>query len=325
MKKQSRMGDGTQSTKSSLWRKLRRQWQLQLFALIGMAFLLIFRYIPLAGIVIAFKNYSINAGVSSIFTSDWNHFAYFKEFFNYYKSDEVIWNTVILSVLKLLFTFPAPIILAILLSEMRNMPFRRIVQTVSYLPNFISWILVYTIANAFLNADHGAVQNVLLRLGWISKPISFMTAPGMFRPMAAFWAVWKNTGWWAIIFLAAIMGIDQGLYDAAMIDGAGRFQRIWHITLPGIRSAITTVLILSLGGLFGGGMGGSNFDQAWIFGNQMNNATSEIVQTYAFRMGLIQGRFAFATAVDLLQSIFAIIMILVSNFAVKKATGEGLF
>lgn len=310
---------------SRLGLRLRRQWQLQVFALLGMAFLLVFKYTPLAGIVIAFKDYSINDGFASIFTSEWNDFAHFKQFFSYYQFEQVFVNTIKLSLLKLIFTFPAPILLAILLSEMRCVPFRRIVQTVSYLPNFISWILVYTIANAFLNADYGALQNILLQLGITSEPIGFMTSPDLFLPMAVFWAVWKNTGWWAIIFLAAITGIDQGLYEAAEIDGAGRLARIWHITLPGIKSSVVMVLILSIGSLLGGSMGGSNFDQSWIFGNQMNNSASQIIQTYAFEMGLAQGRFAFATAVDLVQSCISVVLILVSNFVAKRLSGEGLF
>ena len=310
---------------SRLGLRLRRQWQLQVFALLGIAFLLVFKYTPLAGIVIAFKDYSINDGFASIFTSEWNDFAHFKQFFSYYQFEQVFGNTIKLSLLKLIFTFPAPILLAILLSEMRCVPFRRIVQTVSYLPNFISWILVYTIANAFLNADYGALQNILLQLGITSEPIGFMTSPDLFLPMAVFWAVWKNTGWWAIIFLAAITGIDQGLYEAAEIDGAGRLARIWHITLPGIKPSVVMVLILSIGSLLGGSMGGSNFDQSWIFGNQMNNSASQIIQTYAFEMGLAQGRFAFATAVDLVQSCISVVLILVSNFVAKRLSGEGLF
>ena len=307
-----------------LSKRFRLQWELQLFAFLGIIFLIIFKYAPLGGIVIAFKDYSINKGFASIFTSNWNNFAHFKEFFSYYLFNQVFWNTIELSLLKLLFSFPTPIILAILLSEMKCVPFRRVVQTVSYLPNFVSWVLVYTIASAFLNADTGALQPMFKALG-SEKSISFMTSPDMFLPCAVFWAVWKNTGWWAIIFLAAITGIDQGLYEAAEIDGAGRTAKIWHVTLPGIKSAVVMVLILSIGGLLGGSMGGSNFDQSYIFGNTMNSSTSEIIQTYAFKMGLAKGRFAFATAIDLVQSAVSVFLILVSNLISKKTMGEGLF
>lgn len=307
------------------WKKFRKQKEIQLFVLLGMAILFVFSYMPLFGIIIAFKNYSINSGFAGIWTSKWIGLDNFREFFGYYRFPELLKNTLTISFLKLFFTFPAPIILALLLNELRFNPFKRLVQTVSYLPNFISWVLVYTIANAFLNGDIGVVNQLLLKAGLIDKSIPFLTSPKWYLGVATFMAVWKNSGYWAIIFLAAITGIDSQLYEAAEIDGAGRLQRIWHITLPGIKGSIVTVLILSIGSLLGGGMGGSNFDQAWIFGNKMNNGVSEIIQTYAFKMGLSQGRFAYATAVDLVQSCISIILILLSNFVAKKTAGEGLF
>lgn len=307
------------------WKRFKKQKELQFFALLGMAILFVFSYLPLFGIIIAFKDYSINSGFSGILTSKWIGLKNFKEFFSYYKFPQILRNTLVLSLIKLVLTFPAPIILALLLNGLRNKFFKRVVQTVSYLPNFISWVLVYTIANAFLNGDIGVINQLLKNMGFISKPIPFLTSPKYFYGVAGFMAVWKNSGYWAIIFLAAMTGIDPQLYEAAEIDGAGRMQRMWHITLPGIKSSIVTVLILSIGSLLGGGMGGSNFDQAWIFGNKMNNSVSEIIQTYAFKMGLAQGRFAYATAVDLVQSMISVLLILISNAIAKKITGEGLF
>ena len=307
------------------YRKFIRQGQLQLFALTGMAVLILFSYIPLFGVVIAFKNYTINQGFSGILSSKWVGLQYFREFFEYYRFQEILINTIALSIWKLIFTFPAPILLAVLLNEIRCLKFKKAVQTVSYLPNFISWILVYTVANAFLNADIGVVNNFLRDVGLIEQPIPFLTSPNWFCKVAVFLAVWKNSGYWAIIFLAAIAGVSPQLYEAAKIDGAGRIQRIIHITLPGIRSAIITVLILSIGSLLGGGMGGSNFEQSYIFGNSINNSASEIIQTYAFKMGLSEGRFAYATAVDLIQSMISVTLILISNKVAKKFTGEGIF
>lgn len=306
-------------------RKFRKQWQLQVISLSGMFILFLFSYLPLFGIVIAFKNYSINMGLSGIFTSEWVGFKWFKDFFSFYRFGEIFRNTLVLSVAKLIFTFPAPILLALLLNEVRSRKFKKVVQTVSYLPNFISWVLLYTIATAFLNTNTGIVNDVLMKLGLIDAPIPFLTSPDYFYGMSIFMAVWKNCGYWAIIFLAAISGIDSQLYEAAEIDGAGRLARVRYITLPGIKASIVTVLILSIGSLLGGGMGGSNFDQAYIFGNTFNNATSEILQTYAFKSGLSNGRFAYATAVDLFQSMISIVLILTSNWGAKKLTGEGLF
>lgn len=307
------------------FKKIKRQWQLQVIALAGMVILFLFSYMPLFGIVIAFKNYSINMGLEGIFTSEWVGFRWFKEFFSFYRFGEILKNTLILSILKLIFTFPAPILLALLLNEMRCRKFKRLVQTVSYLPNFISWVLMYTIANAFLNTNTGIVNQLLVSLGLTDEPVPFLTSPDYFYGVSVFMAMWKNSGYWAIIFLAAISGIDPQLYEAAEIDGAGRLSRIWHITMPGIKASVVTVLILSIGGLLGGGMGGSNFDQAYIFGNTFNNSTSEILQTYAFKTGLSNGRFAYATAVDIFQSVISVILILISNWGAKKVTGEGIF
>ena len=289
-------------------KQLYKQRELQVFALIGVAALLLFSYLPLFGIIIAFKDYRINMGLEGIFTSEWAGLKHFREFFGFYRFNEIFKNTVILSLLKLLFTFPAPILLALLLNELKSNKFRRVVQTVSYLPNFISWVLVFTIANAFLNADTGVLNQILLHMGLTDAPVPFLTSSDWFYGVATFLAVWKNSGYWAIIFLAAISGIDPQLYEAAEMDGAGRVARIWYI-----------------GSLLGGGMGGSNFDQCYIFGNAINNSASEIIQTFAFKTGLAEGRFAYATAVDLVQSMLSVTLILISNKIAKKVTGEGIF
>ncbi|MDE7046823.1 MAG: ABC transporter permease subunit, partial [Lachnospiraceae bacterium] len=217
------MGKGLQST----WRKFRKQWQLQIIALAGMTILFLFSYLPLFGIIIAFKNYSINMGFAGIFESEWVGLKWFREIFGFYRFGEILKNTLVLSILKLALSFPAPILLALLLSEMRCTWFKRLVQTVSYLPNFISWVLLYTIATAFLNTDTGIINEILVNLGLVNAPVPFLTSPDYFYGVSVFMAVWKNSGYWAIIFLAAIAGIDSQLYEAADIDGAGRLAKIW--------------------------------------------------------------------------------------------------
>lgn len=307
------------------WVRYKRQFELQLFAYLGIVFLAVFSWAPLFGLIIAFKDYSINTGISGIFTSQWNNFKFFKEFFTSYRFSELLRNTMVVSVLKLIFTFPAPIILALLLSEVRVSFFKRFVQTVSYLPNFISWVLVYTITYNLLSEEVGAINNLMVNLGIIEKPLPIMSSPDHFYSLAVGLSVWKTTGWSAIIFLAAISGVDPALYEAASIDGAGRLGRIWHVTLPSIRGAIITVLIISIGGMLGGGMGGSNFEISYLFGNPNNYKTADIIQKYAFDMGLKNGRFAFATAVDLCQSIISVTLVLISNKIAKMISGEGLF
>ncbi len=303
---------------------LKRQWVLQLFVWLGIVFLCCFSFAPMFGVIIGFKDYSIRTGVMGIFTSEWNHFAHFKEFFTNYRFGELLRNTFVLSILKLLFTFPAAILLALLISEVRASHAKRIFQTVSYLPYFISWTLVYTLSMQMFGEKMGVVNQLLLSLRLVDRPVPFLTSPELFYGFAVFLSVWKMTGWSAILFLAAITGVDPTLYEAASVDGAGRLRRIWHITLPSILPSIVTVLIINIGSLLGGGMGGSNFELSYLFGNAANSATADIIQTYSFTMGLSKGRFAFATAVDLCQSVLSIVLVLSSNWIAKRVSGIGV-
>jgi putative aldouronate transport system permease protein len=296
-----------------------------MFVLTGMLIVFIFQYMPMFGILMAFKQYSITTGIKGIFTSQWVGLKYFEELFNAYNFEQMMKNTIGISLLKLVFTFPVPILLAIMLNEVRSRFFKRFVQTVSYFPHFISWIVVSGLLVIFFSTNAGIVNDALLSLGIIKEPIALLSEPDYFWGLAVGSAMWKEAGWWAIIFLAAISGLDPSLYEAAEIDGAGRMRRIWHITLPGIRGTIVVVLILAVGSLLGGGLVGSNFEQSYLLGNVMNSEKSEILQTYAFKMGLAQGRYAYATAIDLLQSIIAIILVFGSNYISKKATKSGLF
>lgn len=311
--------------RTQFFKQLKRQKVLHLFVGLGMIFLLIFAYTPMFGIIMAFKDYSISTGIKGIFTSEWVGFKHFNEFINDYLFGEIVRNTLALSFLKVLFTFPAPIILAILLSEAKNLRFKKVVQTVSYLPHFISWVVVAGIAFSFLSADIGMINKALMSLGIIDKPLDILTNADHFWGLAVGSAVWKEVGWWTIIFLAAIAGINPTLYEAAQIDGAGRLARIRHITFQGMKGTIVVVLILTIGSILGGGLVGSNFEQAFLFGNSINNSTSEIVQTYAFKVGLRDGRFSYAAAIDLIQSIISVILIFSSNYIAKRASGSSLF
>lgn len=305
--------------------KLRLQIYRQVFVWMGLLFLFIFSYIPMVGIIIAFKNYKVASGFIGFFTSEWVGFKYFIEFFNDINCWLIIRNTIVISILKLIFTFPVPIIFAITLNEVRNQKFKRVVQTVSYLPHFISWVVVSGILFSFLNEQNGLINQWLVLMGITEKPISFLSQPKYFWPMLVISDIWKGMGWWAIIFLAAITGVDQQLYEAAIVDGATRLQRIWYITLPSIKGTIMIVLILSLGNLLGGGLGGSNFDQCYLLGNPLNYNVSEIIQTYVLKMGLAQGRYSYAAAVGLMQSIISLILIYTTNYMSSKLSEVSLF
>lgn len=310
--------------KVSLFYHFKRQISLQTFIWIGIIYLVVFNVIPMFGLIMGFKDYDISMGIRGIFTSEWVGLKYFKEFVTDYKFANLLKNTIGISVMKLIFSFPLPILFAVMLNEIRSVKFKRVVQTCSYLPHFISWIIISGISFQFLSKS-GVVNVLLTKLHLIEEPVKFLTNPHLFWGLAVSLDVWKEMGWWAIVFLAAIAGISNDLYEAAKIDGAGRIQRILHITLPCIKGTIVVVLIMTMGNLFGGGLSGSNFEQSYLLGNNVNREASEIIQKYVFDVGLKQGRYAYATAVGLIQSLISLVLIFTSNFTSKKLTGTGLF
>jgi putative aldouronate transport system permease protein len=306
-------------------RQFKKQFALQLFVWLGVAFLFMFSYTPMFGVIMAFKDYRITTGISGIFSSEWVGLNHFRALINDYNFPMLVRNTLAISLLKLFFSFPVPILLAIMINEVRHTFLKRFVQTVSYLPHFISWVVVVGLTYAFFSTEMGIVNQALLHFGLINEPLDILTNPDSFWGLAVGSAIWKEAGWWTIIFLASIAGVDPGLYEAAQIDGAGRLKRIWHVTLPGIKGSIVVVLILSIGSMLGGGLVGSNFEQSMLLGNSINSEKSQIIQSYAFNVGLAQGRFAFATAIDLMQSIISVMLILGSNYIAKRFSGTGLY
>jgi putative aldouronate transport system permease protein len=313
---------------SEMFRGLRSQLSLQIFALLGMIFLLVFAYIPMSGLIIAFKDYRSVTGFTGFFTSPWTANFGFKHFIAFFKDPwfgRVMRNTLGISVIKLLFSFPAPIIFALALNELRYNKFKRLVQTISYLPHFISWVVVYGLVFTFLNTQNGLVNRLLWDLKLIAEPVNFLANSETYWALAVITDVWKELGWWSIIFLAAITGIDPALYDAAKIDGAGRLHCMRHITLPGIQGTIVVLLVLALGGLFSGGMGGSNFEQTFLMGNSVNYQKSMVIGYYAYQTGILNQRYSFATAVGLFQSLISVTLVVLSNYGVKKTTGEGIY
>lgn len=304
------------------------QRYLQLFAILGIIFLVIFCYIPMAGLIIAFKDYKISTGFEGFFTSNWAANNGFKHFIDLFKASAfpmVMRNTIVLSLLKLIFSFPAPILFAVALNEIRHGRLKRVVQTVSYLPHFISWVVVYGLVFTFLNTSSGVINRALVDSNVIPKAIDFLASPDYFWALAVITDIWKELGWWSIIFLAAIAGIDQSLYEAATADGANRLSCIWHITLPSIRGTIMVVLILAVGSLMSGGMGGSNFEQSFLMGNKVNYETSAVLGYYVYETGLVNLRYSYATAAGLFQSLISLVLVFGSNYLSKKTSGYGLF
>lgn len=303
-----------------LWKQ--KEWQLMVVP--GIIFILIFFYIPIYGLIIAFQDYSIGDPFFS-FTSEtkWVGLKHFITFFSDPSFLKIIRNTLVISVLRLLITFPAPIVFAILLNEIRGKHFKKTIQSISYLPYFVSWVIVGGLVSQMLSSE-GSINSLLLNMNIIKEPIMFLGNKNYFWYILIGSDLWKSLGWNSIIFLGAMAAIDPELYQVASIDGANRWQRIRHVTLPGIRSTIIVVLILTIGGLFLYG-----FEPIMQLTNNLNNKqlleTAEIVDTHVLRMGIHLGHHSYATAVGLFRSIVSVTLLVLSNAISRKATGSSLW
>ncbi|NLM11012.1 MAG: sugar ABC transporter permease [Clostridiaceae bacterium] len=286
--------------------------------------MLIFNYIPMLGLVISFKEYNPYLGPLEAFVkSPWVGLANFREAFTdkYFLSS--LWNTIYYSILNLVIGFPIPIIFAILLNEITRTRFKKFVQTVSYLPHFISWVFVISFIHELLAVDNGLINEILLRLNLTEKAIPFLATPSHVPSIMVVSQVWKTFGWNSIIYIAAITNIDPTMYEAAIIDGANRFDKIRYITLPSIKPTIVIMLIFAIGGMISPNFG--LFEQMYLLSNSMIQDATEIVDTYTYKMGIVLSRYSYATAVGLFRSIVAVILLTGANFSSKKLTGESLF
>ena len=301
------------------WRRF--NWQIFVMALAGVAFLAVFAYIPMVGIMIGFKNmdYSMNV-MKDLYSKPWVGFENFMKFIKDAQFKSVMTNTLSLGVMELVITFPIPILFALLLNELRSSKFKRVVQTATYFPHFISWVVYGGIVNAFLSSDGGFINNIMQDIGLIKSPIPFMSRPQYFYGIVIISSIIKGTGWGSVIYVSAIAGVDQEIYEAAHIDGANRFQTAFRVTLPCIASTITVLLLLAISGILGSG-----FDRIYMLQNPLNLVRSEVLDTYVYKVGISQRRFSFTTAVGLFRSVLAVILLGGGNFVSKKLTGNGLF
>jgi len=275
-------------------------------------YFLIFHYVPMYGLSLAFKDFRFSRG---IFGSEWVGLENFRHLFGLEAFYRVLGNSIFLSMLKLVFYFPLPIIFALALNEIPFIKYKRLAQTMIYLPYFISWVVIGGILVNILSPSWGVVNTLIRTLG--GEPVFFMGNARYFRAIAVLSHIWKNAGWDTIIYLAAVTSIDPELYQAALIDGASRLRRIWHITLPGIKTTIVILLLLSIGNLMNNG-----FEQIFILQNGSNLAVSEVIETYTYRLGIINGRFSFAITVGLFGSVVGFVLLVISN-TVAKLMGEG--
>lgn len=306
----------TSQKKTSKLNKIMGQKYLQLMVLPGVIWMIIFNYIPMTGIIIAFKNFKIT---KPIFDAPWVGLEHFVEFFSDPNFSNIMINTLGISFLKLLIGFPLPILFAILLNEVRQAKFKKAVQTISYLPHFISWVVLGGLMITWLN-ETGMINEVLVNFGIIQKPISFLAEPKYFWVLTVISDTWKELGWSAIIYLAAISGIDQQMYEAATVDGANKLQKIMKITLPAIKGTVAIMFILAVANMLN-----SNFDQIFILKNVLNASSSEVIDTYVYQMGMRAGRYSYATAIGLFKSVIAMILLVTANYTTKKLQGRSLF
>lgn len=297
-------------------KKFKSQLPLQLMVLPGIIFMIVFSYIPIYGLTIAFKSFSVTDTISS---APWVGLENFRIAFE----DKFFWesvvNTLAISFLKLAIGFVAPIILAIMIFELKDGWFKKTVQTISYLPHFLSWIVVGGMLISWLSTT-GLLNTFLVYIGLMDNPRNFLVEPESYWMIAVLSEVWKGVGWGTIIYLATMAGIDPTYYEAAKIDGATKLQQIIHITLPLMKFIISLMFILSVGGLLG-----SNLDQTLVLINPLNASHAEVINSYVYKIGLAQGDFSYATAVGLAISIISLILVLITNKLTKKFNDKSVF
>jgi putative aldouronate transport system permease protein len=303
----------------TLARDLKRHRTLFLFLIPCTALLILFQYIPMLGILISFQDFRVTRG---IFRSDWVGLKHFINFFNAAKSYEIVRNTLLLNVYGLLWGFPVPVLFAMMLCELGGTRFRKVIQTISYLPYFISAVIVASLVHMLLSVDRGAVNSILGLFG--AEPVNFLIEKQYFRTIYVVTGIWRSFGWNAIIYISAIIGIDPQLYEAATVDGATTLKRIWHITLPGIMNTLVIMLLLNIGNMMS-----SSFELVNLLQKPLTYEVSDTIATYVYRRGIASAsgvpEYSFTTAIGLFQSVVNILLLTTANFFSRKYTEASLF
>ncbi|KIL39003.1 protein lplB [Gordoniibacillus kamchatkensis] len=292
-----------------------KHWPLYVISIPGLLYFALFKYVPLLGSVIAFQNYNIFKGITG---SPWVGFDHFKRMFAYDEFLVILKNTLLIGLYDLIFAFPVPIILALLLNEIRHSGYKRVVQTVVYMPHFLSWVIVGGIIVGLLSPTTGVINHALALFH--IEPIYFLGENSYIRSILIGSGIWKDSGWGTIIYLAAIAGINPDLYEAAEIDGAGRFRQVMSITLPSILPVIAILFLLQIGRFMDFG-----FERVFVFLNSLNSGNGEILDTYVYRAGLIDRQYSYTTAIGLFKSCVGLLLIILGNTFSKKMTGDGLY
>ncbi len=300
--------------KKSVFSRIAKDYQLYLLVLPALIWYVLFAYVPMYGVQIAFKDYS---GALGILGSPWVGIKHFKSFFRSYYAWTLIKNTVVLSLYSMAAGFPIPIILSLMLNEVKSPGRKKFAQTVLYAPHFISIVVLVGMLNLFFSAK-GPMDTLRMAMGLES--VNYLTSPGAFRHLYVWSGVWQEAGWGCVIYLAALSGVDPGLHEAAMIDGASRFQRIWHINLPCLLPTATILLIMNAGSVLSVG-----FDKAFLMQNDLNMKTSNVISTYIYNRGLVKQDYSFSTAVGLMNNLINFFMVLLVNKIATALSDTSLF
>ncbi len=316
VKSEIRAGRGQikQKNRNQFLRYLQRDWQLYVLMVLPMLFILIFKFLPYSGLSIAFKDYKVAKGYAG---SDWVGFSIFQKVFGKRDFGQALTNTLLLNILDLVFGFPMPIILALILNEIKNRYFKSVMQTLLYLPHFLSWVIIGGIGYSLFSVSSGVVNVLIKNAG--HSPVSFLQENTWWLISYVFIGVWQSMGWGTIIYLAAITGVNSELYEAARVDGAGRFKQCIHVTLPCIRSTIVTLLIMNLGKLMGG-----SFERIYALANAKATEFTTTIPVLVYRWGIESGKFSEATALGLFQSVIGLALVVGADLIAKKLGEDGL-
>ncbi len=297
------------------WKDIKRNFSLYALLAIPLLWYIIFKYAPMYGLQIAFKRFNPTLGITG---SPWAGFTYFKQFFESYYFGDILWNTISLSLFTMLIGFPMPIILALLINEIKNVRFRKAIQNITYMPNFLSVVVIVSMLTLFSNKDYGLFNKITGLFGL--EAVDFMSKPSYFQPLYVFSNVWQFMGFNAIIYIAALAGVDQELYEAASIDGASRMQKILHISIPCIMGTILIMFIMRIGNLMSVG-----FEKVLLMQNSVTLSSSEIISTFIYKNGIQKGQFSYSTAVGMFNSVINFVLLVSANFISKKTTKTGLW
>ncbi|MDF2926687.1 MAG: protein lplB [Paenibacillaceae bacterium] len=301
--------------KGTTMRRIVRNRYMYIMVLPGLIYFIVFKYFPMWGLIMSFQDYLPYKGIMG---SEWVGFKHFNNLFTDPEFWTIFRNTIVLFLYNLCFYFPVPILLAVMLNEVANAYVKKFIQTIVYIPHFLSWVIVVSITYVMLTMDGGIINQMLVSLGF--ERVNFLMSSSWFHPIYVVQVIWREAGWGTIVYLAAIASIDPQLYEAARMDGAGRFRQIWNVTLPGIRNVIIVLLILRVGNVMD-----LSFEHVYLLLNSMNRQVAEIFDTYVYTLGIKQGQYSFSTAVGFFKSFVGLALVMLSNKLAQKFGEEGIY